>query len=418
MLGRFINDARGNIAIITALAAIPLFAVAGGAVDMAGRNSLEASLQKAVDAATLAGAAFEDDREQKIRKIVMQTLETNQSKLAGKVDTKNLDIKVNISSDGVIQVSASTTYKTTLTRVVGINGLAAKAIAEARMGQAGAEIALVLDTTGSMAGSKIATLQEAARQFVDTAFQPNSLRADSVKAAIVPYSQYVNVGTSNRNASWLDMQPSSSGGGSEHGGGNPPWSGCVGSREAPWNLTDGNLSNDIPGLPDDRVGSCPRAITPLTSDQSRLNAEFSALSASGMTYIPAGLIWGWRVLSPQAPFTEGAVSDPTSNKAISKHLVLMTDGQNTLHKPDGVPDHIPGNTSEANTVTSALCENIKSAGITVFTVAFQVNDATTENMLRDCASNPGNYYDADNNSLLLTSFKAIADKIAVIRLAK
>jgi hypothetical protein len=39
-------------------------------------------------------------------------------------------------------------------------------------------------------------------------------------------------------------------------------------------------------------------------------------------------------------------------------------------------------------------------------------------MLRDCASNPGNYYDADNNSLLLTSFKAIADKIAVIRLAK
>ena len=409
----FLKNSHGNIAMMTALLAVPLFAVAGGAVDFAGRNSLEASLQKAVDAATLAGAASESDHESHIRKVIDRTLKANTSRLAGNISPADLSIDVSISVDGVIRVSAQTEYRTTLSRVIGIETLPATASAEARMNQASAEIALVLDTTGSMAGSNLSALQAAATQFVDIAFAPNNLRADAVKAAIVPYAEYVNVGISNRNAGWLEMPAG------PEGTPPPAWAGCVGSREAPWNTADGNLGYRIPALAADLTPRCPRSITPLTSSQSRLNAEISALTADGNTYIPAGLVWGWRVLSPQAPFTEGATSVPGTNQEITKHLLLMTDGINTLHKPSGQPGHVvSATTDEANALTSALCENIKNAGISIYTVAFQVSHTATEQMLRNCASGPTNYYDADNVPLLISAFEAIADKIAVIRLSK
>ena len=39
-------------------------------------------------------------------------------------------------------------------------------------------------------------------------------------------------------------------------------------------------------------------------------------------------MWGWRVLSPTAPFTEGRAYTANDNKKI---LVLMTDGENTYY---------------------------------------------------------------------------------------
>ena len=43
--------------------------------------------------------------------------------------------------------------------------------------------------------------------------------------------------------------------------------------------------------------------------------------------IPAGLLWGWRVLSPTSPFTEGATY--TDEKWV-KAIVLLTDGENDV----------------------------------------------------------------------------------------
>ncbi len=53
------------------------------------------------------------------------------------------------------------------------------------------------------------------------------------------------------------------------------------------------------------------------------------LTPNGNTVIPAGLLWGWRVVSPGAPFTaRGAYNDEKLVKAI----VLLTDGENNVNR--------------------------------------------------------------------------------------
>lgn len=57
LLRSFRRDARGNVAIFTGLAAIPLFIAAGVAIDVARASRSQNALQVAVDSAALAVAA-------------------------------------------------------------------------------------------------------------------------------------------------------------------------------------------------------------------------------------------------------------------------------------------------------------------------------------------------------------------------
>src|SRR5262245_45383020 len=57
------------------------------------------------------------------------------------------------------------------------------------------EVALVLDQTGSMAGSKIANLKLAAKDLIDIVVWDNQTDDYYAKVAIVPYAAGVNVGT-------------------------------------------------------------------------------------------------------------------------------------------------------------------------------------------------------------------------------
>jgi len=53
--------------------------------------------------------------------------------------------------------------------------------------------------------------------------------------------------------------------------------------------------------------NCPAdPIQPLTNTQGQVISSIENLQPKGNTVIPAGLLWGWRVLSPGEPFTEGS----------------------------------------------------------------------------------------------------------------
>jgi Flp pilus assembly protein TadG len=59
----------------------------------------------------------------------------------------------------------------------------------------------------------------------------------------------------------------------------------------------------------DRMGPnarCPAGrIMPLTNIKADIKAAINAMQAVGVTVIPEGMAWGWRVLSPGEPFTQG-----------------------------------------------------------------------------------------------------------------
>ena len=189
---------------------------------------------------------------------------------------------------------------------------------------------------------------------------------------------------------------------------NVVWRGCVGSRTNPWHERADYSGRKIPGLMNT---SCGRELLPLTNDMTVVKAKINSLNASGNTYIPSGLVWGWRALDTDMPLTEA--SGPYAGNT-QKVLVLMTDGENTKSKSGQT--HNGGSTNNANTVTRNLCNNAKSEGVEIYTIAYEVTDITTKNMLRNCATNSGMYFDASNSAQLNNAFEQIASNLIKLRL--
>jgi hypothetical protein len=79
------------------------------------------------------------------------------------------------------------------------------------------------------------------------------------------------------------------------------WNGCAGSRAYPLNTQDGGYLVRIPGIMN---VSCPSELLELTPSQPKVLATIKGLTAADETYIPSGLIWGWRALSAGEPFAE------------------------------------------------------------------------------------------------------------------
>jgi Flp pilus assembly protein TadG len=183
-------------------------------------------------------------------------------------------------------------------------------------------------------------------------------------------------------------------------------------------------------------GDCStlQAILPLTNDVAAVKSQLSNMQANGNTHVVLGATWGWRVLSPGAPYTEGVAYSDSSTKKI---LVLMTDGENTVAGANNslnksqysafgyLTEGRLGTTSSTTTAEATLdtmlstaCTNIKAQGIIVYTIGFTITTTNVLNLLRNCASSPSNYYNAQDGTALASAFAAIANDISNLRVSK
>ncbi|MEZ5839082.1 MAG: pilus assembly protein [Hyphomicrobiales bacterium] len=190
------------------------------------------------------------------------------------------------------------------------------------------------------------------------------------------------------------------------------WYGCVGSRSGGLDEVDSDYTTQVPGLLATYNNCEPAALTRLTDSKSTVLSAINGMYAKGETYIPAGLMWGWRSLSSITPFGDGAPTDPDVVKAI----VLMTDGINTVSPT--YPQHTGSDTAVANNKTAKICENIKKEGIMVFTIAFDVADPGIKTVLQNCVGNGGEYFDATDNNKLKSAFREIALTLMNLRLTR
>lgn len=187
------------------------------------------------------------------------------------------------------------------------------------------------------------------------------------------------------------------------------WFGCVGSRLAPYNTQAGYDGEKFPPVFN---RSCGQPITELTNSYSAVRMKISDLTASGTTYIPAGLQWGWRVLDKNLPFE----SNDTETR--QKLLILMTDGQNNRSQIGTF--HNGKDNSAANSLTLNLCDNIKASGIEVATVLYSngYTGAHTDQVLRNCASTADLTFSAGNANSLRQAFESAAEQMDEIRLIR
>jgi Flp pilus assembly protein TadG len=179
-----------------------------------------------------------------------------------------------------------------------------------------------------------------------------------------------------------------------------------------------------------------KAILPLSTNKATVKARINEMGAKGMTSINEGAAWGWRALSPGAPFAEGRPYNTEDNQKV---LVLMTDGQNTntpnskfLKSQYGYFGYVArgqlGTTStNSSTLTAAMdartlqtCINMKAAGVIIYTVAFQIpgDEAGALTLLKACATDEDKYFAPNTESDLLSDFNAIGKDISQLRIAQ
>jgi len=181
-------------------------------------------------------------------------------------------------------------------------------------------------------------------------------------------------------------------------------------------------------------GCTTAPLTELTSYKSDVTAAIDAMVANGLTNIGEGLMWGWRLLSPEAPFTTGRSWSEEKNQKV---IVLMTDGQNTYTRYSGNHNWTAygafaygvkgrlGSTNTSSALTSAMnaktraaCTNAKTSGIIIYTIAFRLeSDTSTRALLSDCASDGSKAFAASNGDALYQVFQAIGREISNLRVA-
>ncbi len=162
-------------------------------------------------------------------------------------------------------------------------------------------------------------------------------------------------------------------------------------------------------------------ITPLQNQKNVIvDAVKNLKKPTGVTNIPNGLGWAWRVLKPAAPFTE-AVADPGYPR--DQAIVLLTDGENFGGSGDGYKATFGLGANarpDMNDRLLALADNIKADGVILYVIQFSNQGSQLRALLQTVASGPGSpyYFFAPDADTLKQVFRQIADHLSQLRLSK
>jgi Flp pilus assembly protein TadG len=195
----------GNVAMMFALSIVPLSLATLGAVDLHRAASVRSQLQNALDAAALAAARVQGGSDADIQAVGQKVFNANLQKDPN-LTVDSLTFEPTESGSKVKGVVAGT-FKPGVMGLVGGWTMAIGADTEVVRANSRLEIAMVLDNTGSMSGTKLSNLKIAAKNFITSMEQAaaQSVETDPVQISIVPFSQTVRVGEIYRNETWIDQ---------------------------------------------------------------------------------------------------------------------------------------------------------------------------------------------------------------------
>ena len=198
--------------------------------------------------------------------------------------------------------------------------------------------------------------------------------------------------------------------------------------------------------------ACPDPLIPLTNDKQTLLTAIDQMQPweGNGTMAHLGAAWGWRVLSPDAPFQEGL---PYTTENNNKAIIILSDGENLVSQATNFisacsqgqgsftavnsryDSHYTayGYTSQGrlgiDTATVAIngeldsrfaqvCENIKQEEIVIYTITFDLDDEDTQELFRQCATDPDKYFNSPDGDTLRSSFQAIGAELSNLRISQ
>lgn len=443
-------DTRASVLPIVAFSFLAMTTAVGASIDLGRAQLVQSKLSSALDAAGLAGASTVNTADLEVE--VNKFLDANFQGYMGATIT-NVTVTPD-ASNTVFTLSATAELPTSLMYLVGHDKIEVVADSEITRAISGLELVMVLDNTGSMAGTGLSGLKTAALDLVDILYGDKT-EVDDLWIGLVPFSQAVNVGSTR--TTWLD--------GTTFNWGPTSWAGCVDARYS------GNDTTDTPPAsasfkayywPDDSSNNwysvsrsgrityntplnttsrgpnlyCPQAVTPMTASRTTIESGINAMQAVGATHINLGAVWGWRMLSPRWRGVWGGEMDTNSlpldynTPRMNKAAIIMTDGENTAYTNirtayGYMSEGRLGSTSNTATAAatldsklSSVCTSMKNNNIIVYTIAFNNPGTNVENLLRNCATQPDYFFDSPTTTELNSAFRAIGDSLSNLRVSK
>lgn len=440
----FARSESGNVAIIFGLTIAIIFGAVGGAIDYGRWLTARTQTQNAVDAAVLAaGRVLQSSGGD--TSAALEAARTYYRRL--KPDT-TIDERVDFTltdNGAAIEAITHSFVETPFLSAVGIKSMPVNTTAKAVLAAGGnsetnLEVSMMLDITGSMSGNKLKDLKLAAKDLINIVVWENQNEYTS-RVAIVPFAPRVNVGSyitqltglpSSKRFSKKDLKPIQ----------------CVTERTGAAAFTDdAPASGKYLGAYNGKTGnsatkdqsnyssngncsdpSSSEAILPLTNNKTLLLSKIDSLTAGGSTAGQLGTAFAWYLISPKwahiwpaqsrpAPYSELDELNEHGEPRLRKIAILMTDG---VYNTQGGTQY-SDNSTNAKTISNnsvQICNNMKAAGITVYTVGFDLGgNQLAIKTLKDCATSDEHFYNTQTGDQLRQAFRDIALKISRLRLA-
>ena len=342
---RFAKEEDGAVLVFSLVLFVLMIMIGGLAVDLMRYETTRTTIQNTLDRSTLASANLSQtlDPETVVRDYFAKAGMTTYLKTV--TVTNGLNFR-NVNAD------ASADTDPIFLHMIGINEFEAAAMSEAEQRINNVEIALVLDVSGSMAGTKITNLKTAAKEFVATVLETDG--DDRISIGIVPYNGQVNLGPLMAGKFNVTLPT----------GVND--TACVDLPPEVYTTTDMSRSLALPttayadtfsttsqstsfvsisssGTPAAGNRWCPpskvNVVRPPINDVGLLQGYIHNMTAVGATSTNAGLKWGLTLLDPATqpifnefanagtiPLKFGVRPFEYTDKEAMKVIVLMTDG--------------------------------------------------------------------------------------------
>ncbi|MEZ5785864.1 MAG: TadE/TadG family type IV pilus assembly protein [Xanthobacteraceae bacterium] len=437
---------NGNVAVIFAVSTIPVIGLVGAAIDYSRANAMRASMQAAVDSTALAISRNAASQTSSQLQTSAQTFFNTAFSSTG---VQGLQVAATYSStpSSQVVVTASANIKPRFMNMsfFGVSKIPVLVSSTTTWGNIRLRVALALDNTGSMASAgKMDALKVAAKNLVDQ-LKAAATSNEDVYVSIIPFSRDVNVGVSNKNANWLKWsKPGQNSDGWDQNNGSctgwgwgsyyneydctshgktwtasnhDNWNGCVMDRDQNYDTTAAAPVANDSGSPSTlfwphQYSYCPVALKPLSYDWTAVKSKIDSMTPSGSTNQAIGLAWAWLSLLQSAPLSSPAED---SNYQYQKVIVLLSDGLNTQDRWYG-NGYSPS--SQVDARQQILCENVKAAGITLYTVQVNTDGDPTSTLLQNCASSSDKFFLLTASSQIVTTFNQIGTSLSKLRIAQ
>jgi len=464
------RNERGSLLPAVAASLMMLTGATGVAIDGARMFYVKDVLQKSLDSAGLAaGHAMEAAT---MEADAAEFFAANIASVEPWLTTS--DMVAQISPDNkTITLTGTASISASFTSLFGYDEITLSAATEISRETRGMELAIVMDTTGSMYwDGKMAAAKDAATLLIDTVYGDADTSAN-LWVGVVPYVAHVNVGSQHED--WLSAAGKAK---IDNGDFLPTaWKGCVFARDGGADLTDaipadaaiepwywddeGNYPSYYRAnnwIDDDGNRSvyeansrssakgpnrgCAQEILPLVASKATVQAAIDEMApwSFGGTASPVGLVWGWRVLSEKWQGLWGGDTPATSPLAndepfMDKVLIVLTDGKNEFISRNSVlggSDYTAYGTIDQwgfNSIYEArdelddrfatICQNIKNDDIIIYGITFGSSpDSATRAAFEACATNPAFYFHAPSNGELQDVFDTIGRQLSNLRLSQ